>query len=84
MKTSIKWAIMYVCLGTVAFGLRILTGAVAESGNVGVTLGFVALSFAPLAWMIKVMYGWVTAYNLEHFGYKNRAEWEEARRDAPE
>lgn len=34
--------------------------------------------------IIYFMYRWVTAYNLEHFGYKSRSEWKKARQDEPE
>ena len=38
---------------------------------------------ALICWPISIyfMYRWVTTYNLEKFGYKNRAEWEKIRQD---
>ena len=81
MKTSIKWAALYVGMFALALLIRVASEIAWRLDNPGAILGVGLVSFAPLIIMIIVMYRWVTAYNLEQFGYTTRSEWEKARRD---
>ena len=49
--------------------------------NYGAVAGIWAISLGPLAVIIIVMYRWVSAYNLEHFGYASKSEWNKAQRE---
>lgn len=55
-----------------------------DAENYGAVAGIWVVSLGPLAVIIVVMYRWVSAYNLEHFGYASKSERDEARREGLE
>ena len=81
MKKSIKWALQFVGLWLVSIGAGLAVETVIMVENYGAAMGIWAISLGPLAVIIIVMYRWVSAYNLEHFGYASKSEWDKARRE---
>ena len=84
MKKSIKWALQFVGLWLVSIGAGFAVESAMMMENYGAAAGIWAISLGPLAVIIIVMYRWVSAYNLEHFGYASKSEWNKARREESE
>lgn len=89
MKKTLKWLAVGATTYGTAFLVLFLGMAVGEflpeigyELSTAVTLTFIIIIFVA-DWPVSMffMYRWVTAYNLEHFGYASKSELDKARRE---